>query len=488
MRGAGYVALALDADPTTLPIREMVPVSELNNSLSPEQRQSAASLFKAYDIRGVVPDELNPALAYDIGRAIVATLGVDTVVVGRDMRVSGPALASALMDGIQDAGADVVDVGMVSTDGLSFAIGHYGYPAGVMVTASHNPAEYNGFKIARSEARALSLSDGLDLIRDRVVSNDLPPMVPAEERGDLQQRDILDDYASHMLGMIDVSRLRPLRIAIDAGNGMAGTTVPRVFRDLPIEVVPLYFEPDGTFPNHEANPLEPENTAVLRKLVVEQKLDLGAAFDGDADRVFLVNEKGELVGGDILTAVVSSRMLERYPGAAIVYNLICSRGVPELIAAKGGRPIRSRVGHSYIKETMRKEDAVFGGEHSGHFYFRDNWYADSGMAALLFALEMISDEGKPLSEVIAPLDHRFRSGEINSEVADPAAIVKRIEEHYRAQGAEIDHLDGITVGFPTWWFNLRSSNTQPLLRLNLEADDPATLQQKTDEVLAMIRA
>jgi phosphomannomutase len=482
------MATAQGAAANTSLIGEMEPVSDYSDGLTPEQRQNAASLFKAYDIRGVVPGELNPVIAYEIGRASVATLGVDSVVVGRDMRVSGPELSAALMDGIRDAGANVVDVGMVSTDGLSFAIGHYNYPAGVMVTASHNPAEYNGFKIARSEARALSLTDGLDLIRDRVVANDLPPVVPATERGDLQERDILNDYAKHMLGMIDVSRLRPLRIAVDAGNGMAGTTVPRVFRDLPIEVIPLYFEPDGTFPNHEANPIEPENTAVLRKLVVDQKLDLGAAFDGDADRVFLVDEKGELVGGDILTEVVSSRMLDRYPGAAIVYNLICSRGVPELIEAKGGRPIRSRVGHSYIKETMRNEDAVFGGEHSGHFYFRDNWYADSGMAALLFALEMISEEQKTLSEVIAPLDHRFRSGEINSEVNDPSAVVRRIEEHYRALGAEIDHLDGITVGFPTWWFNVRSSNTQPLLRLNLEADDPDTLQEKTAEVLGMIRS
>ncbi len=488
MLRAGKVATVLPAAPMTSPIREMDSVSVNSESLTPDQRQNAASLFKAYDIRGVVPSELTPEIAYEIGRALVATLGVDSVIVGRDMRISGPALSAALMDGIRDAGADVADIGMVSTDGLSFAIGHYGFPAGVMVTASHNPAEYNGFKIARSEARALSLSDGLDLIRDRVVAGDLPPVVPASERGDLQARDILDDYAKHMLGMIDVSRLRPLRIAIDAGNGMAGTTVPRVFRDLPIEVIPLYFEPDGTFPNHEANPIEPENTEVLRKLVVDEKLDLGAAFDGDADRVFLVDEKGELIGGDILTEVVASRMLDRYPGAAIVYNLICSRGVPELISDKGGRPIRSRVGHSYIKETMRKEDAVFGGEHSGHFYFRDNWYADSGMAALLFALEMISEEGKTLSEVIAPLDRRFRSGEINSEVRDPAAVVKRIEERYRADGAEIDHLDGITVGFPSWWFNVRSSNTQPLLRLNLEADDPATLRDKTAEVLAMIRS
>jgi phosphomannomutase len=460
---------------------------DAENGLSAVERRRAASLFKAYDVRGIVPDELTPELAYDIGRALVATLRPDAVVVGRDMRVSSPPLAAALIDGIRDAGADAVDVGMVSTDALYFAIGKYGYRAGVMVTASHNPPEYNGFKIAREEARALSLTEGLDDIRDLVVSGQLPPVVPAAERGDLQQRDILDDYAGHMLGLIDVSRIKPLRIAIDAGNGMAGITVPRVFQHLPVEVTPLFFEPDGTFPNHPANPIEPENTEELRRVVVERGLDFGAAFDGDADRVFLIDEQGRFVGGDMLTAMVATRMLERNPGAAIVYNLISSRGVPEAIASRGGRPIRSRVGHSYIKETMRAEDAVFGGEHSGHFYFRDNWYADSGMAALLYALEMVSDEGKPLSQVIAPLDHRFRSGEINSEVADPAAVMTAIEEHYRAEGAEIDHLDGVTVDFPSWWFNVRPSNTQPLLRLNVEADDAATLAAKTAEVLAIIR-
>ena len=446
-----------------------------------------SSLFKAYDVPGIVSTELTPEIARLIGRALVATLNPGTVVVGRDMRVSSPELATALMDGIRDGGANVVDVGMVSTDALSFAIGNYGYPAGVMVTASHNPPEYNGFKIAREQARALSLSDGLDKIRDRILENTLPTPLADAKRGMRQSRDILDDYAAHMLSLIDVRRLRPLKIAIDAGNGMAGLTVPRVFRNLPIEITPLYFEPDGTFPNHPANPIEPENTEELRKVVKENHLDLGAAFDGDADRVFLIDERGSFVGGDMLTAMVASRMLDRNPGAAIVYNLISSRGVPELIAAKGGRAIRSRVGHSYIKETMRKEDAVFGGEHSGHFYFRDNWYADSGMAALLFALEMISEEDKPLSAVIAPLDHRFRSGEINSEVANPEATTQAIEDHYREMGAEIDHLDGITVNFPDWWFNLRASNTQPLLRLNVEADNEALLEEKTQEVLSMIR-
>ncbi len=462
-------------------------MTDTHDELSRDDRQRAASLFKAYDVRGIVPNELTPALAREIGRALVATIKPDTVVVGRDMRISSPLLAAALIEGIRDAGANVVDVGMVSTDALSFAVGKYGYPAGVMVTASHNPPEYNGFKISREEARALSLDEGLDEVRDRVVDGDLPPIKPANERGRLTERDILDDYAAHMLSLIDRGKLRPLRIAIDAGNGMAGVTVPRVFRDLPILVTPMYFEPDGTFPNHPANPIEPENIADLRRMVVENGYDLGAAFDGDADRVFLVDENGEAVGGDILTSMVASRMLERNPGAAIVYNLISSRGVPETITAKGGRPIRSRVGHSYIKETMRREDAVFGGEHSGHFYFRDNWYADSGMAALLFALEAISEANQPLSAVIAPLDHRFRSGEINTDVEDAAAVMRAIEERYLAEGAKIDLLDGVTVSFPRWWFNVRASNTQPLLRLNVEADDRQTLDQKTAEVLAMIR-
>ncbi|MFN8591516.1 MAG: phosphomannomutase/phosphoglucomutase [Thermomicrobiales bacterium] len=457
------------------------------SALNPESRRRIASLFKAYDVRGIVPEELTPDIAYAIGRGLVATLKPDSVVVGRDMRVSSPALAAALIEGIRDAGADAVDIGMVSTDALYFAIGKYGYPAGVMVTASHNPAEYNGFKIAREEARALSLDEGLDAIRDLIVNDALPPIVPPAERGSRIERDILDGYANHMLSLIDRDKIRPLRIAIDAGNGMAGVTVPRVFRHLPVQVTELYFVLDGTFPNHPANPIEPENTAELRKVVVENGLDFGAAFDGDADRVFLIDEHGQFVGGDILTAIIATRMLARDPGAAIVYNLICSRGVPEAITNHGGRPIRSRVGHSYIKETMRKEDAVFGGEHSGHFYFRDNWYADSGMAALLFALEMVSEAGVPLSQVIAPLDHRFRSGEVNSEVTDPVAVMHRIEAHYRAEGAEIDHLDGITVNFPDWWFNVRSSNTQPLLRLNVEADQKALLDEKTAEVLGMIR-
>jgi phosphomannomutase len=443
-------------------------------------------LFKAYDVRGVVPDELTPDIAYRIGRAVVVYLGCDEVVVGRDMRVSGPVLSAALIDGIRDQGANAVDVGLVSTDALYFAVGKFGYPAGVMITASHNPGEYNGFKICREEAKALSFEEGISQIRDLVLANDFPE--PASgKRGDLQERDVLDAYADHVLSLIDVSKIKPLKIAVDAGNGMAGATGPRVFARLPIEVVPLFFELDGTFPNHEANPIEPENIADLQKAVVEKQCDFGVAFDGDADRMFLIDEKGEFVGGDMTTLMVSVSTLQKHPGATICYNLICSRSVPETIERMGGTAVRTRVGHSLIKAEMRKQDAIFGGEHSGHFYFRENWYADSGMIAMLTVLELLSEAGKPLSEVLAPLDTRVRSGEINSEVSDPPTIVRRVEAHFAKQGATIDHLDGVTIGFPDWWFNLRSSNTQPLLRLNVEAEDKATLDAKTAEVLGMIR-
>ena len=442
-----------------------------------------SSLFKAYDIRGLVPAELTPDTAYRIGRALVAYLGVDAVAVGRDMRTSGEMLSAALIDGIRDSGADVTDIGLVSTDALYFAVGRFGFPAGVMITASHNPAGYNGFKICREEARALSMDEGIGQIRDLVVANEFG--APADRRGDLMQRDVLSDYAAFMLAQIDVSAIRPLKVAIDAGNGMAGRMTPAVFDRLPIEVVPLYFELDGTFPNHEANPIEPENTADLRRVVVEQGCDLGVAFDGDADRMFLIDEQGQFIGGDMTTAMVTVSMLGQHPGASIVYNLVCSRAVPETIERLGGIPIRSRVGHSFIKALMREHDAIFGGEHSGHFYFRDNWYADSGLLACLKVLELLSNANQPVSEILAPLDPRARSGEINTEVRDADATLKRVEEHYAAAGATIDHLDGLTVGFPDWWFSLRSSNTQPLLRLNVETDDPAAIQARTADVMAL---
>lgn len=441
-----------------------------------------SGLFKAYDIRGIAPDELSPDLAYRIGRAFVTYLGADHVCVGRDMRVSSPTLAASMIDGIRDQGADVTDIGMISTDGLYFAVGKYGFPAGVMVTASHNPGEYNGFKLCREEARALSMDNGIGEIRDMVIANGFPE---ASRRGDLIERDVTDEFVDHALSMIDLSSLRSYRIAIDAGNGMAGKIIPRVFERLPGELTPLFFELDGTFPNHEANPIEPENTRDLRAAVIAHGLDMGIAFDGDADRMFVIDDQGQFVGGDMVTAMVSQNLLRKSPGSSVVYNLICSRTVPEVIEREGGTPIRSRVGHSYIKELMREHDAVFGGEHSGHFYFRANWYADSGLIAFLTMLELLSRENVSLSRYLEPLDTRFRSGEINSQVTDVQGTLDRVRSSY--QDGAIDTLDGLTISYPTWWFNLRASNTQPLVRLNVEADTERELTQRTEQLLAAVR-
>ena len=449
----------------------------MSDTLDPAKTMA---MFKTYDVRGIVPDELTPEVAYRIGRGLVVYLGVDEVAVGRDMRLSGEALAAALIEGIRDQGADVADFGLVSTDALYFAVGKYGYRAGVMITASHNPPAYNGFKICREEARALSLDEGIGQIRDLVVANDFPP---AARRGSVQQRETLDAYAEHVLGLVEIDTIKPLKIAVDAGNGMAGLTVPKVFAKLPCEIIPMFFDLDGSFPNHLANPLDPKNVADLQKMVVEAGCDLGVAFDGDADRMFLIDEKGGAVGGDLVTAMVAVALLKQHPGAAICYNLICSRSVPETIAAHGGRPVRTPVGHSLIKKIMREEDAIFGGEHSGHFYFRDNWYADSGLLAMLTTLVLLSESGKTVSEVLAPLDTRVRSGEINTKVADAAAIMAAVETDYAAKGGTIDHLDGLTVEFPDRWFSLRASNTEPLLRLNVEADTPERLKALTDELL-----
>ncbi len=439
-------------------------------------------IFKAYDIRGIYPDELYPEIAYKIGRALVKYLDAQEIVVGRDMRLSSPSLSSALIDGVLDQGADVCDVGLVSTDALYFAVGKYGFDGGVMVTASHNPPEYNGFKISRSEARALSMDEGIGEIRDLVEQNRFNE---PDARGAIHERDLLEPFAQHVLSLIDIDRVRPMKIAIDAGNGMAGKIVPAVFGKLPVEIIPLYFELDGRFPNHLANPIEPENVEDLRKAIAEHGADFGIAFDGDADRMFILDEHGEFVGGDMITTLVGKAMLDKHPGATIVYNLICSRSVEEMIEAQGGKGIVSRVGHSYIKSTMRKHDAAFGGEHSGHFYFRDNWYADSGIIAALTVIELLSRESSTISEALKPLDPYVRSGEINSEVRDQAEVLRKIEKHYA--DAEISHLDGLTVSYDDWWFNVRGSNTQPLLRLNVEASSPGLLREKTDEVLAIIR-
>jgi phosphomannomutase len=447
------------------------------------QTQLNTAIFKSYDVRGIYPAELNEDVAYQIGRCFVPLLGAKTVVVGRDMRPSGRSLFEAFARGATEAGADVIDVGLVSTDALYFAVGKFGYDGGVMITASHNPAKYNGMKFTREQAQAISLDTGLAEIRDRILSGTLPPK--ASKAGSITHRNILDDFAEHCLSFIDRSKVKPLKIAIDAGNGMAGETVPHVFKELPCEIIPLYFELDGNFPNHPASPIEPENMVDLQAAVRKHDCDLGVAFDGDADRMFIVDEKAELVDGSTVTALVALNTLKRHPGSKILYNLICSRSVPELIAKNGGIPIRSQVGHSLIKKTMREEDVVFGGEHSGHFYFRENWYADSGMIALMQCLELFSEAPKPVSEVIAPIDTRFRSGEINSTVKDIPAKLKEIQEHYK--DAQIDFLDGITVSYPHWWMNIRPSNTEPLLRLNVEGDTKALMEQHRDEALALIR-
>lgn len=448
------------------------------------QTGANTAIFKSYDVRGIYPAELNDDLAYAIGRCFVPLVGGGTIAVGRDMRPSGERLFEAFARGATEAGAGVVDTGLVSTDALYFAVGKYGLAGGVMITASHNPAAYNGMKFTREQAQAISLETGLGAMRDRIMAGELPPK--AGQAGTITRREILDDFAEHCLSFIDRKSVKPLKIAIDAGNGMAGKTVPHVFKHLPCEVIPLYFELDGNFPNHPASPIEPENMADLQALVRKEGCDLGVAFDGDADRMFIVDERGELVDGSTVTALVALNTLKRHPGARILYNLICSRSVPELIAAHGGIPIRSQVGHSLIKATMRAQDIVFGGEHSGHFYFKDNWYADSGMIALMECLELFSEAGKPVSQVIAPLDTRYRSGEINSRVDDASVVLEKLQHHY--SDAQVDHLDGITIAYPDWWMNVRASNTEPLLRLNVEGDTKSLMEHHRDEALALIRS
>ena len=443
------------------------------------------TIFKSYDVRGVYPSELNEDVAYAIGRCFVPLIGERhaRVAVGRDMRQSGQRLGQGFARGASEAGADVVDIGMVSTDALYFAVGKFNFDGGVMITASHNPAKYNGMKFTRSQAQAISLDTGLATIRDRLVANELP--AKAATAGSISRRSILEDFARHCLSFVDLTKIKPFKIAVDAGNGMAGETIPHVFKSLPCELVPLYFELDGSFPNHPASPIEPENMIDLQGEVRKHRCDLGVAFDGDADRMFIVDEKAGLIDGSTVTALVALNTLKKHPGSKILYNLICSRSVPELIEKAGGIPVRSKVGHSIIKAVMREQDIVFGGEHSGHFYFRDNWYADSGMIALLHCLELFSEATKPLSEVIAPIDTRFRSGEVNSHVSNASAKLQEIENRYA--GAQIDRLDGVTISYPHWWMNLRPSNTEPLLRLNVEGDTQQLMEQHRDEALALIR-
>ena len=443
-----------------------------------------AKIFKAYDIRGVVPDDLDEDAAEAIGAAFARVTGAPAVVIAHDMRPSSPVLAAAFARGAAAQGTDVISAGLGSTDLLYYASGSLDLP-GAMITASHNPARYNGIKLCRAGARPVGAETGLrdvqELVAAGVPAYDGPP-------GTITERDLLPGYAAHLRTLVDLSGIRPLKVVVDAGNGMAGYTVPSVFAGLPIETVPLYFELDGNFPNHEANPIDPRNLADLQEAVTSAHADLGLAFDGDADRCFVVDERGGLVSPSVLTALIAVRELRREPGATIIHNLITSRAVPEIVIAAGGIPVRTRVGHSFIMAQMAQTGAVFGGEHSGHFYFRDFWFADSGMLAAMHVLAALGAGSRPLSELLAEYSRYVATGEINSEVADQAATTARIRAAFAGRpGLTTDDLDGLTVSAPAWWFNVRPSNTEPLLRLNVEAATEPAMTSLRDEVLGIVR-
>jgi phosphomannomutase len=444
-----------------------------------------SAIVKAYDVRGVVPDQLDEDVARAVGAAFARFTGAARIVTAHDMRDSSPALAAAFADGVTGQGADVLEAGLGSTDLLYFASGSLDLP-GAMFTASHNPARYNGIKLCRAGAAPVGQDSGLREIR-ALAEQDLPP---AGTRGGVRRQDLLPAYAEHLRTLVDLTGIRPLTVVVDAGNGMAGHTVPAVLGDgtLPLTVVPLYFELDGTFPNHEANPLEPANLRDLQAKVPEVGADLGLAFDGDADRCFVVDERGAPVSPSAITALVAVRALAAAPGSAVIHNLITSHAVPEIVAEHGGTPVRTRVGHSFIKERMAETGAVFGGEHSAHYYFRDFWRADTGMLAAMHVLAELGGQPRPLSELAAGYERYAASGEVNSTVADAAERMAAVEKAYADRAVTIDHLDGLTVELPDGgWFNLRPSNTEPLLRLNVEAPDGAAMAALRDAVLALVR-
>jgi phosphomannomutase len=452
-------------------------------------------IVKAYDIRGTYPDQLDESVASAVGAAFVALVrseqdgdqgGKVTVVVGHDMRPSSGPLVEAFTAGATGQGADVVQVGLVSTDALYFASGSLDAP-GAMFTASHNPARYNGIKLCRAGAAPVGTETGLAQVKALAAAGVASYDGPA---GSVSTRDVLPEYAAFLKKLVDLSGIRPLTVVVDAGNGMGGHTAPVVLADLPLRVVPLYFELDGSFPNHEANPIDPENLRDLQETVLAEAADLGLAFDGDADRCFVVDERGEVVTPSTLTALIAVRELARYPGSTVIHNLITSRAVAEVVRENGGEPVRTRVGHSYIKQVMAQTGAVFGGEHSGHFYFRDFWRADSGMLAALHVLAALGSTpaGTTLSSLLAPYDRYAVSGEVNSTVADAAGRMAAVEAAFAAEpGVTLDHLDGLSVDAADWWFNLRASNTEPLLRLNVEAVDQRTVGDVRDRVLAVVR-
>ncbi len=461
--------------------------------------RSLDQIIKAYDVRGIFPDQLDADLAHAVGAAFVRVLGIaardggpGVVVIGHDMRPSGPDLVASFADGVREQGCDVILIGLASTDGLYFASGRLDIP-GAMFTASHNPAQYNGIKLCRAGAAPVGQDSGLREIREMIENYAIPaydgPM------GEASERDMLTEYAIYLRQLVDLSGIRPLKVVVDAGNGMGGFTVPAVLGTgcglpaLPLDIDALYFELDGTFPNHEANPIEPSNLVDLQKRVLEVGADIGLAFDGDADRCFLVDERGELISPSTLTALIASRELAKAPGSTIIHNVITSKAVPEVIVENGGTPVRTRVGHSFIKATMAETNAVFGGEHSGHFYFRDFWRADSGMLAALHALAALGEtpEGTTISSLMREFDRYSNSGEINTEVKDQKAMTEKIRLAY-AEGTTTDEMDGLTVDGGEWWFNVRPSNTEPLLRLNVEARDEVQMAELRDAVLSIMRS
>ena len=439
------------------------------------------AIFKAYDVRGIYPSQLDEEVAHRVGRALVELTSARKVIVAHDMRTSSEPLANAFISGALTQGADVIDLGLAATDMVYFAAGKLDAPAAVF-TASHNPAQYNGIKLCRAGAVPVGEDTGLFDIKGMVAANSF---AGGKRPGSAERRDLMKDYVDHLVSLVDVAAFRDLRVVVDTANGMGGLTVPAVFDRLPVTLIPMYFELDGTFPNHPADPIQPENLKDLVGRVQAERADVGLAFDGDADRVFLVDERGEPVSGSLTAALVARSILAKHPGEKVIYSITSSRVVPETIREMGGEPIRSRVGHSFIKAVMASTGAIFGGEHSGHYYFRDHYRADCGLLAALHVLEVLSVEKEPLSEVLAPLHRYWASGEINSEVADKQAAIEAVAERF-ADG-QADRSDGLTIDYDDWWFNLRPSNTEPLLRLNVEARDGAVGEARRDEILGMIR-
>ena len=442
------------------------------------------AIFKAYDIRGTYPDQLDERIARAVGSAFASFVKAPRIVVARDMRPSGETLSMAFAEGARAVGVAVVDLGLASTDFLYFASGHLDAP-GAMFTASHNPARYNGIKLCLAGAKPVGVDTGLAQIEQMASAFWREPA--NGELAALEQRDLMDEWVRHVHSFVDLGALRPLKIVADTANGMGGYIAPKIFDGLPFELEIMYQELDGTFPNHPADPLNPENLRDLQARVLETGADIGLAFDGDADRVFLIDEKAQPISGSTTTAMVASAMLRRNPGATILYNLICSKSVPAVITEAGGVPVRTRVGHSYIKQTMAETNAVFGGEHSGHYYYRDNYRADSGIITALIVLELLSGAQIALSELARPFERFAASGEINTEVADPAAVVASLTRRLKDEGVNVDELDGLSADFESWWFNLRPSNTEPLLRLNVEAATDELCAAHVRDVLTMIK-